>query len=225
MQKIRKNLDAQCINILVSHCFAQHGDASESERPLSIGGSDWVSVEPLKDFDYVALGHLHRPQKIAADHIRYSGSLLKYSFSEIDHAKSAVLARWDEQKHFNYKLLPLPASRDLRILEGELDTLLADGSQKSEVERNHYYLVRLTDTHAILDVMTKLRSVYPNVLHLERPGLVSHVQANMGQEQLKRDTVDLFADFFQQVNSSSINDHQRELLQKVIVDAQQESNQ
>jgi exonuclease SbcD len=97
VEQIKQVRDAEIPSVLISHCFIDGAEESESERPLSIGGADRVSYQPLQDFDYVALGHLHAPQYKGKEHIRYSGSLLKYSFSEVKQKKGITLVELDNK--------------------------------------------------------------------------------------------------------------------------------
>ena len=130
------------------------GSESESERPLSIGGADKISPKLFTEFDYIALWAFARPQYKGAEHVRYSGSILKYSFSEQHQHKSVTLVELGTQTPIDIRLLPLTSMRDVRILEGELDTLLAQG--KTDAKREDYLMVRLLDKHAILDAMANL---------------------------------------------------------------------
>jgi exonuclease SbcD len=182
--------------VMVGHCFVAGGAESESERPLSVGGAGSVGADAFAEFDYVALGHLHRPQRIGPGPIHYSGSLLKYSFSEAGHVKGVNLVELGPPGQLSVEQCRLEPRRDLRVIEGMLDDLLA----RPVGATDDYLLVRLQDRGAILDAMGKLRSVYPNVLHLERPGLESVGPARGGgREQLERGDRELFAAFFQQV--------------------------
>ncbi len=201
-------------NVLVSHCFIDGAEESDSERPLSIGGSDRVSYLPCVPFDYVALGHLHSPQYKGAEHIRYCGSLLKYSFSEQHQKKGVTLVEITADGLQSIKQLPLSPLRDMRVLEGELNTLIEQG----KVDPNHqdYLLVRLTDRHAILEPMSKLRAVYPNVLQLEKPGMLEVGNKEMSREKLKRNELDMFSDFFLQVTGQELSDDQQAAIQQTI---------
>lgn len=124
----------------------------------------------MQGFDYVALGHLHGPQYRGGEHIRYSGSILKYSFSEARQHKGVTLVDLDAGGVTKIEQITLLPSREVRVLEGEIDALIAQG--RTDKNADDYLLVRLTDRHAILDPMGKLREVYPNVLHLEKPGML-----------------------------------------------------
>ena len=203
-------------SVLISHCFLDGAEESESERPLSIGGADRVSYGPCTDFDYVALGHLHSPQYKGQEHIRYSGSILKYSFSEQNQKKGITLVEMDTKGLVATKHLPLVPLRDMRIVEDGIETILEQGTVDPNAD--DYLLVRLTDRHAILDPMSKLRAVYPNVLHLEKPGMLETGEQQMKRETLKRGELEMFRDFFLQITGQTINEEQDEALQKAIIE-------
>jgi exonuclease SbcD len=201
-------------NILISHCFIDGWDESDSERPLSIGGADRISYEAFAGFDYVALGHLHGPQHKGEPHIRYSGSILKYSFSEQNQRKGITLVEMAANGMQSATHLPLYPLRDMRILEGELNTLLEQG--KTDPHNEDYLLVRLTDKHALLDPMGKLRQVYPNVLHIEKPELLAMSDQPINRDKLKRGELDMFRDFFEQVHGQALSPEQDQAMQTII---------
>jgi len=202
-------------SVMISHCFIDGAEESESERPLSIGGADRVSYEPLKDFDYVALGHLHAPQYKGFEHIRYSGSLLKYSFSEYKQKKGITLVEMDQKGLVSHQHLALEPQHDLRVLEGTLADILE--SAKTDTHADDYLLIKLTDKHDILDPMGQLRQVYPNTLQLERSQYSlasgSRLKADVS---LKRSESDVFNDFFQQVTGNELSEAQQALLLETI---------
>ena len=199
--------------VVVSHCFLDGGDESESERPLSVGGADRVSAQHFMPFNYTALGHLHGPQYKGAEHIRYSGSILKYSFSEERHTKSVTIVDMDAEGACVIDKIPL--QRNMRSIEGSLEAIIEAG--KSDPATDDYVLVRLSDKHAILDVMGKLREVYPNVLHLERPGLQAANESLVNsQEHLKKNEISMFSDFYQQVTGEPLSCDQDKVLEDII---------
>ncbi|MCH8492128.1 MAG: exonuclease SbcCD subunit D [Idiomarina sp.] len=207
---------SQARHVLVSHCFLDGGSESESERPLAMGGADKVAPSTFAEFDYVALGHLHQPQYKGAEHIRYSGSLLKYSFSEHQQRKSVSLVELDKDGFAGVELLPLTAKRNVRRIAGEFASLLADG--KNDSARDDYLEITLTDTQAIMDPLARLRTVYPNILDLKKDRF-SHKQgegASLAREHLKRTELDMLADFFQQVTDAPLSEQQLELAKQVI---------
>jgi DNA repair protein SbcD/Mre11 len=200
-------------SVCIAHCFVAGGSESESERPLSVGGVAAVDVDCFKGFSYAALGHLHRPQA-SAEHVHYSGSLLKYSFSEIAHRKSVNVVELGSGDTVGVERVPLEPRRDLRLLEGELASLL-EGPGAGE-NREDFLLVRLTDTGHLLDPMGRLREVYPNVLHIERPAL-ARAGANALQAHRAGGTdARLFADFHQQVTGEPLSEAQRAAFELVL---------
>ncbi|MGB1238227.1 MAG: exonuclease SbcCD subunit D [Pseudomonadales bacterium] len=201
-------------NVAISHCFIDGALECDSERPLSIGGADRIDWQLFADFDYVALGHLHGRQFRGADHIRYSGSILKYSFSEERQTKSVTIVDMDAQGHCKTDYVPLVALRDMRTLTGSLDEILAAGA--ADPKRDDYLLVKLNDDIAILDVMGKLREVYPNVLHLERPGLMKGTQDVMRRAKQSMSELQMFDSFFQQVVGRKFSDQEASLARDVI---------
>ncbi|MEI6859803.1 MAG: exonuclease SbcCD subunit D [Shewanella sp.] len=197
--------------VVISHCFLDGGSESESERPLSIGGADKVSPSLFTPFNYTALGHLHGPQYKGAEHVRYSGSMLKYSFSEQHQKKSVTLVELDNEGKASFELLPLAAMRDVRIIEGELAELLEQG--KADTNSEDYLMVRLLDKTAILDAMGKLRNVYPNVLHLERTGLMAdNGKIELSRDHIKKGEMDMFSDFFSQVSGEPMTEAQQQAM-------------
>ena len=151
-------------NVLLTHAFVIGGEEpqeSESEKKLVVGGKESVSATYFEEFDYVALGHLHRTQKVGSDKIRYSGSLLKYSFSEENYQKSITMIDLNESGDINCELLALTPRRDMRTLTGNLEDLLKLPTS------DDYLRIVLTDTKELLEPMAKLRQVYPNVMMLE----------------------------------------------------------
>jgi exonuclease SbcD len=216
VEHIKANRIADTASVLISHCFVAGSEESDSERPLSIGGSDRVSYQPCVDFDYVALGHLHSPQHRGEEYIRYSGSLMKYSFSEQNQKKGVTLVEVNASGFKSQRHLPLLPLRDLRIIEGELAAILAKGAV--DPNRDDYLLVRLTDRHAILDPMAKLRAVYPNVLQLEKPGMLITGEQAVNRDKLKRGELDMFRDFFEGMSGQKMTEDQDRAITDVISD-------
>jgi len=204
--------------VLISHCFIDGAEESESERPLSIGGADRVSYQPLEDFDYVALGHLHGPQYKGKQHIRYSGSLLKYSFSEYKQKKGITLVELDDKSLVGTEHLPLKPQKDLRVIEGLLIDILEQA--KTDTNNEDYLFVRLLDKQDILDPLGQLRKVYPNTLQLERTQFIlSKGSQLIADVSLKRTEQQVFGDFFEQVIGHDLSEEQTLLLQDIIAEA------
>jgi len=194
-------------SILVGHSFVAGGEVSESERPLSIEGSGFVDPEHFFAFHYTALGHLHRPQYTERENIRYSGSLMKYSFSEAGHRKSVTLAEMDRDGKTTIEEVSLTPRRDVRCLEGLLNDILT--GPRSGESRYDYLKVTLMDYGAILDAMGKLRSVYPNVLHIERPFLAADLELRgPGGDHRELSETGLFSSFIEQVTGTALSPEQ-----------------
>lgn len=151
--------------VCIAHAFVSGGITSDSERPLSIGGSDMVGAAIFDPFSYTALGHLHGPQKVGKDTVRYAGSLLKYSFGEAHQKKGAVVVDLDVMGQASMDFLPFTPHHDVRIIDGFFDDVM-----KCDDDRlDDYVLVRLQDEAPILDGMAKLRRKYNRVMALETP--------------------------------------------------------
>lgn len=197
--------------VVLSHCFIDGGEASDSERPLSVGGADKVSYDLFADFHYAALGHLHGSQYKGKDTIRYSGSILKYSFSEVNHNKSVTVIEMDAEGKCSIEKVQLIPLRDMRIIEGTLDDILA--KSKDDSAPNDYLLIRLLDTHALYEPMAKLREVYPNILQLERPNLSTGGERQLlTRENLKKGELPMFLDFFQQMTGDDLDEEATKLV-------------
>jgi len=201
MGRVREHATASR-QVVMAHCYLAGYAASESERPLSIGGVDTVPAECFEGFDYVALGHLHAAQARGAAHIRYCGSIFQYSFSE-QQQKSVTLVDMDASGRCAIETVELVPRRRLRVLDGELEALLAAG--REDPRADDYLLVRLQDTHAILDAIGRLREVYPNLLHLERPALArAGERRTPSRDRLRSGEMPMFRDFFSQMTGEEL---------------------
>ncbi|MDN6180170.1 MAG: exonuclease SbcCD subunit D [Halomonas subglaciescola] len=215
LERIDAQRDPARHAVLMSHCFVAGGSASDSERPLTLGGAESVAWQPMRHFDYVALGHLHGPQYRGEQHIRYSGSLLKYSFSEARHNKGVTLLDIDASGVTHIAHVALAPERNVRILEGELEAVIAAATD--DPAPDDYLMVRLTDRHAILDPMGKLRAVYPNVLHLEKPGMLEiSGNARLDRERPRVNALAMFSDFFAQVSGDRMDEAQEAAVTELI---------
>ena len=153
------------INILVAHQFVTGAIRCESEE-LSVGGTDNVDFEVFEPFDYVALGHLHGPQQVGRETIRYAGSPLKYSFSERNQVKSVTVVEIERKGRIGVRQVPLTPRRDLREIRGTYAELtMRDNYAGTNVE--DYLRVILTDENEVMDALAKLRIIYPNIMRLE----------------------------------------------------------
>lgn len=191
-------------NVLLAHEFVAGGvETADSERPLTVGGTAQVARERFSGFDYVALGHLHRPQAVGGPALRYAGSLLKYSGNECGHTKSVTVVELGEAGAApEVREVSLPVLRDVRTVRGALRELV-DGAPPEG--RQDYVFALLTDEGPIFDAMGLLRSVYPNCIGFERDReFVPEGQAGLGAAELRTlDLPSLFSSFFEYVTGEA----------------------
>ncbi len=215
LKHIRAKQPADRRSILVAHAAVVGGKASDSERPLSIGGTETVEPAIFEGFDYVALGHLHRPQSSGEEHIRYSGSILKYSFSEASHEKSVTIVDMDATGKCAIERIALSPRRDVRRIEGTLEDILEKA--RSDKKRDDYIMVTLLDRQPVLNAMGRLREVYPNTLHIERPLVTpSTVDAQAPADHLRLSEAEMFSSFFSQVTGEEMTESESEAFADII---------
>lgn len=213
--------------VAVAHAFVAGALESESERPLSVGGATQVPAAVYDGFDYVALGHLHRPQQCGSETVRYAGSPLKYSFAEHDHDKSVSVveigapgsaagdASAAGRARVAVETVTLTPRRDVRRLEGTLAELLERGT--SDPRPDDYVLAALLDRGALLDPIGRLRSVYPNALSIERP--LYETAGSGGQSRSRPGSVgdlELFETFYDYATGERLDEQQRAELAAII---------
>lgn len=152
--------------VALAHAFAAGGTPSESERPLSIGGYDRISDAVFEDYDYTALGHLHRPQKTQkeSEKIQYSGSLMRYSFDEVNQKKGVIVGELDKEGKVHTTFHEMVPRYQVRCMEGAFDTLMSEETEPSD----DYLQIHLTDETPVIDAMPKLRTKFPHALGVEQ---------------------------------------------------------
>ena len=211
-------IDTEQRNILVAHQFVTGADRSDSEE-TSVGGLDSVSAEVFEDFDYVALGHIHRAQKMGRETLRYSGTPLKYSFSEADHKKSVTILELLEKGRVEIHVVPLVPRRDMRKMRGTYMEVTAKDAYTEE-NKMDYLQITLTDEEDVPGALQKLRTVYPNLMRLEydnkRTRENREVQAVEVQEQ--KSELELFEEFYELLNNEPMKEEQTEFVEKLIQD-------
>lgn len=216
------NLNTTERNILISHQFIINGtkepERSDSEQ-ISVGGMDHVDVNAFEEFDYVALGHLHRPQRIGRDTIRYAGSPLKYSFSEALHKKSVTILELGEKGNLSISTKPLNPLRDLREIKGPIEELIQIGKEE-ESTKSDYMHITLTNEEEIYDAIGQLRQVYPNLMILDfensrsSKGAYGYMAATV--EAAKKSPLELFEEFYLLQNNTELTEEQIDIITKVM---------
>lgn len=210
------NVDFSERNILVTHQFVTGAELSESED-IIVGGTDNVSGEVFDGFDYVALGHIHREQTVGKDNIRYCGTPLKYSFSEVKNIKSVTILDFNDKGNIEYSKIPLTPFRDMREIRGTYYELTLKSSYES-TNTEDYLHITLTDEEDIPDAIGKLRSIYPNIMKLDYDNLRTRGSGTVDAiENIEsKSPFELFADLFKQQNNQDMSEEQEEIMRNLI---------
>lgn len=214
-------LDPTRRNVLVTHQFVTGAERCESEE-VSVGGADNVDASVFAPFDYVALGHIHGPQSIGEERVRYCGTPLKYSFSEVRHQKSVTVIELEEKGTLNLRAVPLTPKRDMVELRGGFAQISSPAFYE-QVDRDAYVRVILTDENDIYGAMGQLRSIYPNLMRLDydNPRTRSGT-AELEEADVKRNPLELFEEFYQQQNHQPMSEEQRGYLAELLEAIQEE---
>lgn len=208
-------------SVLVTHQFVTGAERCESEE-LSVGGADNVDASVFAPFDYVALGHLHSPQNVDGARVRYCGTPLKYSFSEVRHQKSVTVVELGDKGTLDVRTVPLPPKRDMVELRGSFDQVTSPEFY-GQVDRDAYVRMILTDENNIYHAVGRLRSIYPNLMRLDYDNLrTQNGVAELEEAQIKRDPLELFEEFYQQQNYQPMTEEQRRYLTQLLREVQEE---
>lgn len=214
-------------NVLVTHFFVvgekgEEPEQSESESDVQAGGLDGVPASLFQCFDYVALGHIHKPQHMGKGQVYYAGSPLKYSFSEARWDKSVNIVELAEPGNITVRKVPLTPLRDMRIIRGKLQELMEPDRAASEGEgAKDYFQVILTDTEELIDPMGTLRSVYPNVLYIQ-------MEKNMDNEPegytsrltgRRKSTAQLFGEFYEMLKGEPMDEKRKAIVEETAKEA------
>ena len=202
-------------SIAISHAFVMGGEVGGSERTLSVGGSEQVSPHVFKNFHYTALGHLHGPQRMGADYIRYSGSPLKYSFDEHMQKKSFTIIDMDTKGKVEISTIPVEVKRDVAILEGYFEDLLNNKELQAK-HKDDYVQARLLDTMPIMDGLAKLRQVYHRCMTIDLVGRVATPMADMDEVVFKElNERELFNQFAETVWKEPLTEREQQYINSV----------
>lgn len=206
-------------NVLVTHQFVTGASRSDSEE-ISVGGSDNVDASVFDDFDYVALGHIHGPQNIGSPRIRYCGTPLKYSFSEVGQQKSVTVAELKEKGTLEVTARPLTPLRDLREIRGSYLEVTAKSFYEGR-NREDYLHITLTDEEDIPDGAAKLRVIYPNLMRLDYDNARTRSRnlPEGAEEPAANPPLELFEEFYERQNNQPMTEEQirfsRELMETI----------
>ena len=211
------NIDQSERNILVTHQFVTGAMRTESED-ISVGGTDNVDVNVLDGFDYVALGHIHRAQKCGREYVRYSGTPLKYSFSEAKDVKTVTGVEMKEKGSVELSFIPLTPKCDLVEIKGSYNELTLKSFYEGTSYDDDYMHITLTDEEDIPDVLTKLRVIYKNIMKLDYDNLRTRhtAEINGATDVAAKSPLEHFGEFYEQQNGQAMSDEQVEFMTDII---------
>ncbi|MGN1134601.1 MAG: exonuclease SbcCD subunit D [Oscillospiraceae bacterium] len=210
------DIDENERNVIIAHQFIT-GAAQGGSESVSVGGLDNISAEVFSPFDYAALGHIHKSQNIISERVRYCGTPLKYSLSEVNDEKSVTFALLGKKGELSIEEVPLRPMRDLREVKGTYIEI-TDRNFYDKFNREDYIRVTLTDENDIPEAIGRLRAVYPNIMKLgydNRRTRENHLIEDISDE-VRRSPSELFAEFYQTCNNSELSEEQKEYLDGVI---------
>ena len=227
IEEISKDFNEDERNVAIAHGYitkisddeVESLEECDSEKPLAIGGTEFINYKHFEKFNYTALGHLHGPQRVGRENIRYSGSLMKYSFSEVNQKKGITIVDIDKDGKTNVEFLEIKPRRDFRVIKGKLEDLLK--GYKDE-KNDDYIKVILEDKGEILDPMAKLRAIYPNIMELirEEKLLNKSYKEALGEEVKKKSKMDLFKSFYNEVSLEELDSDEISIMEEIIYKAE-----
>lgn len=216
----KMNLNPEEINFLVTHYFVSNGvkkpEVSESEVALSVGSIEEIDSKLLEVFDYVALGHIHGPQWVGKETIRYAGSLLKYSFSEVLHHKSVTMIDVIEKGKISISTKELIAPHNMRKIKGKLEELIKEEIVKSGNPMDYLH-VTLTNKEELINPIAVLKSVYPNIMQLVFEKNIVEQQGEIEVNSIQnQSTLEIYKTFFEEVTSYEIDRDRYQVMEKIL---------
>ncbi len=212
----KMGIDVNKRNILITHQFVTGASTCESEEH-SVGGTDNVDGSVFEGFDYVALGHIHSPQNVGSERIRYCGTPLKYSFSECKHSKSVTVIEINEKNSFTVSSIPLTPLRDLREIKGAYDEVMLKSNYEGTNTDDYVHII-LTDEEDIPDVLSRLRVVYPNIMKLsyDNKRTRNFQQIEADYDVSEKSPFQLFSEFYNKQNNQDLADEQEKYVKTLI---------
>ena len=222
------DIDKSERNVLVTHQFVTGASRSESED-ISVGGSDNVDASVFSGFDYVALGHIHGPQNVGGNNIRYCGTPLKYSFSEAGHEKSVTVVKLAEKGNLTIRTVPLVPLHDMREIRGTYMEVTAKSFYDGTARDDYIHMI-LTDEEDIPDAMNKLRVIYPNILKLDYDNKRTRhtdrlTSADAAGAAENKSPLELFDEFYRKQNGQPMSSQQSEFIEDLIYCLLQQTKQ
>lgn len=204
------NVNKKARNVIITHQFVTGAQRSESET-IAVGGTDNVDSYVFDDFDYVALGHIHGPQNVGKNTVRYCGTPLKYSFSEISHKKSITVVEMKEKGNVKVSTVELTPKLDMREIKGTYEELTFKKNYENTNTEDYLHII-LTDEEDVADAVAKLRCVYPNLMKLDYDNTRTRnsFALTQAEETEKKSDTELLSEFFEKQNGKPLSDEQLE---------------
>ncbi|MBO5473467.1 MAG: exonuclease SbcCD subunit D [Lachnospiraceae bacterium] len=212
-------------NLLVAHQFVTGASTCDSEEH-SVGGMDQVEAACFNGFDYVALGHLHGPQTVGCDTVRYAGTLLKYSFSEVNHEKSVTIVDLKEKGNVTVEAYPVKPLHDMRKIRGTYEEVTRKSSY-DHTDTEDYVQITLTDEEDVFDAVGKLRVIYPNLMRLEYDNMRTrrNVQISLYEAEEDKTPMELVEELYKLQNNKPMREEQRRYMKALITEIWEEQEQ
>lgn len=204
------NVNKKARNVIITHQFVTGAQRSESET-IAVGGTDNVDSYVFDDFDYVALGHIHGPQNVGKNTVRYCGTPLKYSYSEISHKKSVTVVEMKEKGNVKVSTVELTPKLDMREIKGTYEELTFKKNYENTNTEDYLHII-LTDEEDVADAVAKLRCVYPNLMKLDYDNTRTRnsLALTQAEETEKKTDTELLSEFFEKQNGKPLSDEQLE---------------
>ena len=216
IDEICKNLDMNKTNILVAHTFVSGGLETDSEREISVGTVENVAVEVFDRFDYVALGHLHNPNAINEERLKYSGSPMAYSFSEASQTKGIRLIEVTKES-YSEDFIPLKQKRKLHNISASYEEVLTKEFQQNYDCKNDYFSMELSGLEGITDPLPRIKEYYPNTLILKQKRNTSiDNEMKLYREMLTKSPLQLIEGFYNEQTGSELTEGQKQVLVNII---------
>ncbi|MDD6255243.1 MAG: exonuclease SbcCD subunit D [Eubacteriales bacterium] len=216
-------VDFSVRNVLITHQFVSGAKNSDSEEVM-VGGTNQVEVSAFAGFDYTALGHLHRPQHVKSEIVRYSGAPLKYSTSEANDTKSVTVAELRIKGDITLRQLPLTPKHDLRIIKGKFEELISPDFDCGGANDDYIHIV-LTDEDDVPDAVGKLRSIYPRIMTIEydntRTRMMNTVEMSSDKPLRAKSSEELFEELYELQNGTCLTDTQKETVREIMTELQE----
>jgi len=221
INKIRdEELDTTARNVFVGHAFVTNNgepsdEETEGERTLSIGGAEYVSHHNFHEFNYTALGHLHRAHYVGNQSIRYSGSPLKYSLSEENHKKGCFIVELKNENELTVVKRDFHPKRDLRSIEGTIEEI------RNQPVNDDYVFVKLTDEHMVVQPMEQIRTVYPNAMHVSRKRKTQLIESEINRKSVEKQSknqLELFQSFYKEMTNEELSRDDEEFMKELLLE-------